>query len=123
MCVYIYSIMVHLHDAGCIHNDLDARSLCLNIVSADVKLGFDMLYVECCICLRILLGARPVSRCCIELRERERGRGRREGGSREAGRQGECVYEGLAHGYHRIIVHVKPGDKEPERETHAAAEH
>ena len=61
-------------------------------------------------------------RCCIELRERERGRGRREGGSREAGRQGECVYEGLAHGYHRIIVHVKPGDQEPERETHAAEE-
>ncbi len=45
MCVYIYSIVLHLHDAGCIHNDLDARSLCLNIVSADVKLGFEMLYV------------------------------------------------------------------------------
>ena len=35
----ILSIVVQLHNAGCIHNDLDARSFNLNTVSADVKLG------------------------------------------------------------------------------------
>ena len=35
----ILSIVVQLHNEGCIHNDLDARSFNLNTVSADVKLG------------------------------------------------------------------------------------
>ena len=80
--------MGQLHEAGCIHNDLDARSLCLNTVSADVKLGFDVVYVVCVACACPFERVQP-PRCCIELRESE--------GGREGGREREFTMKRLRH--------------------------